>query len=56
MTDDYARQARHGAHLFKTARGQGWTEDSGEGPLEYLMRRCYETGHDDARREAKGER
>ena len=39
----------HGANLFAKATSLGWVDDGGEGPLEYLMRRAYETGSDDAR-------
>lgn len=53
--DDKDRMARHGQNLFAQAHAAGWKDD-GEGPLEFLMRQAYVTGHDDARREAKGER
>lgn len=38
---------RHGRHLFNKAMELGWDAGSEEGPLEYLMRTCYQTGWDD---------
>jgi len=39
-------EKRHGANLINRAKTLGWKND-GEGPLEYLMRRCYEQGSED---------
>lgn len=49
------RYTRHGQNLFRVAEELGW-KDNGEGPLEFLMRRSYETGQDDLRRAQKGNR
>ena len=56
LRDDTQRTLRHGKHLLETARSEGWTPSMGEGPLEYLMRKCYETGHEDAVRAQRGDR
>lgn len=46
-TEARMREARHGAGLFKRAAELGRTDEA-EGPLEYLMRRSYEQGAEDA--------
>lgn len=47
---------KHGEFLLKKAKDWGWTDD-GEGPLEFIMRTCYQQGLDDAFRIARdGER
>jgi len=38
---------RHGRNLFNKAMELGWDAGSEEGPLEYIMRICYQTGWDD---------
>lgn len=53
---DEARLLRHARGLFQTAKSMGWVDDGGEGPQEFLMRLCYETGLDDAKRAVNGER
>jgi hypothetical protein len=45
------REARHGAVLFRRAKELGRTDEA-EGPLEYLMRKSYELGAEDARENA----
>jgi len=40
-------EARHGAHLFATAKSLGWLDD-GEGPLEFMIRRTREVAFEDA--------
>lgn len=47
------RHRRHGANLFKLSKMMGFTDDDGEGPLEYLMRITYQTGWDDARKDPR---
>lgn len=45
---------RHGNHLFAKAATLGWDEASDEGPLEFIMRTCYQTGWDDRIARAEG--
>ena len=48
------RWMRNGQNLMRCAAEVGW-KDNGEGALEFLMRRSYEQGAEDAQRTATGE-
>ena len=39
---------RFRTHYTDMATRQGWDKDAGEGAVEFLMRKAYSTGHEDA--------
>jgi len=39
---------RHGQHLIDTAKAWGRADDDGEGPFNFVTRKTYEQGRDDA--------
>lgn len=48
MKLELRRLYRHGKQLFTRAKQLGWVDDGIESPLEYLLRKSYEAGMDDA--------
>ncbi|AHC30551.1 hypothetical protein CC53_gp134 [Rhizobium phage vB_RleS_L338C] len=51
-----AREFRHGQHLFNKAQELGWKQDDTEGPYEFVSRKHYEQGWEDAKKQEGGER
>ena len=47
MAPEEERALRHGLGLFETAKKYGWKDD-GEGPYEFMSRKAYEVGYQDA--------